>query len=99
MFPKLVRILLKINFQASFVFFRLFYALLLDQLADMLEVFMVLPVLSSTPPKYQEAAPTYCAQFGLLYKLYNEEFPLAVLHATVQHIKHPFHTVLPDDGQ
>ena len=47
----------------------------------MLEV--VLPVLLSTPPKHQQAAPTYCAQFGLPYRFYTEEFPLAVLHATV----------------
>jgi len=80
-FPKLVRILLKINFQASFVFFGLFYVILVVQLADMLEVFTVIPVLSSTPPKYQQASPTYCAQFGLLYKFYTEDFPLAVLHA------------------
>jgi hypothetical protein len=99
-FPKLVRISLQINFQASFVFFRLFSVLLLKRLADMLEVFTVLPVLSSTPPKYQQAAPTYCAQLGVLYILYTEEFPFAVPHATVQYIKPPFHTitVLPDDG-
>jgi hypothetical protein len=107
-FPKLVRISLQINFQASFVFFRLFSVLLLEQLADMLEVFTVLLVLSSTPPKYQQAAPTYCTQLGLLYILYTEEFPIlyteefpfSVPHVTDQYFKHPFHTitVLPDDG-
>jgi len=91
---------IKNNYQASFVFSRLFHVLLLQQLADMLEVFTVRPVLSSTPPKYQQAAATYCAQFGLLYKFYTEEFPLAVLHARVQYIKHSIHTVtvLPDVG-
>jgi len=86
-FPKLVRILLQINFQAPFVFFKLFSVLLLEQLADILEVFPVLSVLLSTSPKYQQAAPTYCAQFGVLYRFYTEEFPLAVLHARVQYIK------------
>jgi len=61
-----------------------------EQLVDMLELFTQLPW----------APPTYCAQFGPLYILYTEEFPLAVLHARVQYIKQSFHTitVLPDDG-
>jgi len=47
-----------------------------EQLVDMLDLFTQLPW---TPA-------TYCAQFGLPYKFYTEEFPLAVLHATVQYI-------------
>ena len=86
-FPKIVHILLPINFYASFVFLRLFYVLLLEQLVDMLEVFMKIPVLPQTSPTYQQAAPTYCAQFGPLYIFYTEESPLAVLNARVQYIK------------
>jgi hypothetical protein len=68
-FPKLVCILIQINFQDSFVFFRLFSVLLLEQLADMLQVFMVLPVLLSAPPNVHSTTvnTSKCSQYYQYY--------------------------------